>query len=299
MEPKLTFLAPEGEPDHVQLAILALHSDGAWLLASDPDGWRFPKIDVFTGETPRQAIARSFANIECSFICTFQCFYGTASVSCALYYAAVSAEDFSGTLTPFKLLPVQLAFPQASRALFQRAQWFLNGLRSRGELWDVYDAARRRTGALCRRGEPLPEGGYHLVVHAWLRTMDGFFLLTRRAPEKGYPLLWECTGGAARAGEDSITAVLREIREETGLTAQPECGTLLHTIQQEGHFLDLWCFQQNFSLDQVRLQPGETCGAQLVALPEVYRMYESGQLVPYDYFESFFPNYFPLKAKGS
>lgn len=37
-----------------------------------------------------------------------------------------------------------------------------------GEIWDVYDAARRRTGAAARRGEPLPPGGYHLVVHVCL-----------------------------------------------------------------------------------------------------------------------------------
>ena len=33
------------------------------------------------------------------------------------------------------------------------------------ELWDVYDINRNKTGKTAVRGEGLPEGGYHLVVH--------------------------------------------------------------------------------------------------------------------------------------
>ena len=92
------------------------------------------------------------------------------------------------------------------------------------ELWDVYDARRQKTGRLHRRGDPLAEGEYHLAVQAWLRREDGLFLLTRRDPSKGFPLLWECTGGSAAAGEDSRTAILREILEETGLAFSPAQG---------------------------------------------------------------------------
>ena len=35
------------------------------------------------------------------------------------------------------------------------------------EFWDIYDAERRLTGKLHRRGDTLPEGEYHLVVHIW------------------------------------------------------------------------------------------------------------------------------------
>lgn len=297
MEPELTFLPPEGEPEGVRRAVLALLSPDGWLLAPGADGWQFPALPVSPGQSASAAAARLLKGTVPAFVCAFRCRAGVEPFLGALLFARLPEGCAVPGTAAFPVLPEALSWPKATRALFQRAQWHLNAQHSRGEVWDVYDASRRRTGALCRRGEPLPPGGYHLVVHAWLRMPDGSFLLTRRAPGKGYALLWECTGGAAQAGEDSLAAVLREIREETGLEARPECGRLLHTIRQEGHLLDLWCFQQDFDLARVRLQPGETCGARTASLAEVYRMYTSGQLVPYDYFESFFPAFFPLEKE--
>ena len=71
-----------------------------------------------------------------------------------------------------------------------------------GEVWDVYDAARRRTGAAARRGEPLPPGGYHLVVHVCLFSPDGRMLIQKRSREKrSWAGLWDLSsGGCALAG---------------------------------------------------------------------------------------------------
>ena len=95
--------------------------------------------------------------------------------------------------------------------------WLNRGCNS-DEIWDVYDAQRQKTGKRHRRGEQLGEGEFHLVMHCWMRNSRGEYLLTRRCPEKSYGGRWESTGGSALAGEDSLTAVLREVKEETGLT---------------------------------------------------------------------------------
>ena len=72
------------------------------------------------------------------------------------------------------------------------------------EFWDIYDAERRLTGKRHRRGDPLLEGEYHLVVHIWVRNSTGAFLITKRADGKEpFPGKWECTGGSALAGERS------------------------------------------------------------------------------------------------
>lgn len=55
------------------------------------------------------------------------------------------------------------------------------------ELWDVYDEKRNLTGRLHRRGDPLPEGDYHLVVQVWMRNSRGEYLLTKRTPNKPHP----------------------------------------------------------------------------------------------------------------
>ena len=47
---------------------------------------------------------------------------------------------------------------------------------------------------------------------------DGKYLITRRVLTKAWaPGWWEVSGGAAQAGEASYDAVLREVKEETGM----------------------------------------------------------------------------------
>ena len=134
----------------------------------------------------------------------------------------------------------------------------------------------------------MPRGDYHLVVHVWLMNEKGEFLLTKRAPNKGFPGMWECTGGSALAGDDSLTAAIREAKEETGLTLNEECGKCLLNHGCADNFCDIWVFRQNFDLRDVVLQPGETVDAKVVDRNEIYRMYESGELVPFDYLDKLF-----------
>ena len=131
------------------------------------------------------------------------------------------------------------------------------------ELWDVYDADRCPTGRRHRRAEPMGEGEFHLVVYAWIRGGDGRYLLTKRSPNKGYPNMWECTGGSALAGDDSLTAALREVREETGLRLDPMRGRRVASHKVTGRFEDVWLFERDVALDELTLQEGETCGAML------------------------------------
>ena len=60
------------------------------------------------------------------------------------------------------------------------------------ELWDVYDINRNKTGKTAVRGEGLPEGGYHLVVHVCIIGSDGRMLIQQRQPFKhGFSNLWD------------------------------------------------------------------------------------------------------------
>lgn len=85
------------------------------------------------------------------------------------------------------------------------------------ELWDAYDREGRPLGFSVVRGEPMPEGVYHLVAEIYAVTRDGRVLVTQRHPDKPWGLHWEITGGSVVKGEDPVTGALRELREETGL----------------------------------------------------------------------------------
>ena len=120
------------------------------------------------------------------------------------------------------------------------------------EYWDVYDENRNKTGALHRRGDPFGPGERHMGVEIWTLDGQGRVLLTRRDLRKRFGGLWECPGGSAQAGEDSRTAVRRELREETGLDlgdAEPE---LLGTTVYEEEFVDTYAVRLPFALADVR-----------------------------------------------
>ena len=88
------------------------------------------------------------------------------------------------------------------------------------ELWDLYDKDRTPLHRTHPRGTPLPEGAYHVAVIVVVVNSKGQVLLTRRAPEKdACPGWWENTGGSVLAGETSLQAIQRELREETGAVA--------------------------------------------------------------------------------
>ena len=177
---------------------------------------------------------------------------------------------------------------EAHRAIFHQVQAWRNLQTSSDEMWDIYDETRRPTGMLHRRGDPMPHGMRHLAIHVWIRQPDGRYLLTQRAPNKGYPGMWECTGGSALAGDDSLHAALREAKEETGLTLKPENGRMLLQRTGEDYYLDVWLFDQQVRLEDMVLQEGEAVGKMFASPQTILHMRETGELVPFTYLEELF-----------
>ncbi len=158
------------------------------------------------------------------------------------------------------------------------------------EYWDILDENGNKTGQLHRRGDPMPQGVYHLVVHVWIMNSKGEFLLSKRSPEKDAPLLWEATGGSAVAGDDSLTAALREVREELGISLDPSKGERIRSGLRQGYYwvdwCDVWFFRHDCDISTITLQPGETCDAKWATIDEIERMVEDETFVPtFDYLQ--------------
>ena len=49
-------------------------------------------------------------------------------------------------------------------------------------------------------------------------------MISKRAPAKTAPGMWETTGGGAVAGESGLEAAVREVREELGIALRSESG---------------------------------------------------------------------------
>ena len=146
------------------------------------------------------------------------------------------------------------------------------------EFNDIYDKNRQLTGRVIRRGEPFRYGEFGLVVCVWVHDGKGKLLLTRRAPGKSFAGTWENSGGAARAGEDSLTAICRELREETGIRAGEEEFEFLCSTRDKCKFYDHYCLRRDVPIENIVLQPGETDDAKWVTFEEVHEMIRRGQI---------------------
>lgn len=145
------------------------------------------------------------------------------------------------------------------------------------ELNDIYDKDRGLTGRTHLRGTPWGKGEYGLVVCVWVYDGKGRVLMTRRAPQKSFPGTWENSGGAARAGETSLQAIVRELREETGICAAEEEFQLLATGRDRVCHYDFYCLRRSMDTPVI-LQPGETDDYRWVTYEEIHRMIRNKQI---------------------
>lgn len=144
------------------------------------------------------------------------------------------------------------------------------------EWCDIYDKDRNLTGKRRPRGGCRQKGEYGLVVCVWVHDGRGHLLLTKRAKGKSFAGTWENSGGAAQAGEDSRTAIRRELWEETGIRAQPEEFEFLNTSRDGSNFYDHYCLEKNVPLEQIRLQPGETDDVMWVTFQKMHELIQQG-----------------------
>jgi len=143
---------------------------------------------------------------------------------------------------------------------------------------DIYDEEGNRTGRVHRRGSAWKAGEFGLVVCVWVHDGKGKLLLTRRAPEKSFPGTWENSGGAAKSGETSRQAIVRELFEETGIRAEESEFELLGTGKDAHTFYDFYCLRREVPLEHIVLLPGETDGVKWVDFETVHGMIRDGEI---------------------
>ncbi len=283
----------------LKYAVIAARYENKWVLCRhrERDTWEIPGGHRETGETIEETARRELREetgaIEADVapVGVYSVVKDGVNSYGMLFFAKIAAmgelsdESEIGEVRLFEIIPEELTYPDIQPRLHDRVQGWLNFQTNADELWDVYDEDRNLTGRLQRRGDALEDGVYHLVVHVWTQNSRGEFLLTKRSPNKGFPNMWEVTGGSALAGDDSLTAAVREVKEETGVSLDPMQGRCVITYRRENYFCDVWLFRHEFDLNMVTLQEGETCGKMCADTETIRRLHREGIFVPYCYLE--------------
>ncbi len=158
------------------------------------------------------------------------------------------------------------------------------------ELWDAYDADRNLTGETLRRGDPVPEGRYHLVIHVCIFNKKNELLVQQRQPwKKGWPNMWDVSvGGSAVCGDDSRTAAMREVREELGISMDLTKMRPRFSINFPRGFDDFYLVEQEVDTDTLKLQEEEVRAARWVSREEALHMVDTGEMIPYFFLEQLF-----------
>ncbi|MCI6582246.1 MAG: NUDIX domain-containing protein [Oscillospiraceae bacterium] len=158
------------------------------------------------------------------------------------------------------------------------------------EYWDIYDSDKNKTGRTMKKNDwILKDGEYHLTVLGVIMRPDGRFLITQRVMTKAWaPGWWEVSGGAAMAGEESEEAVMREIKEETGLDVSNAEGGYVFTYHRENpgegdnYFVDVYRYVMDFDESDLNLQEAETLGYRLALPEEIKALADEGIFLHYD-----------------
>ncbi len=152
------------------------------------------------------------------------------------------------------------------------------------EIWGLFDRNRQKTDRTCFRGEQIPKGYYHTVIHVAVFSSQGDMLIQKRRPEKEvFPGLWDVTvGGSAVLWETGGEAAMRELGEEVGIRA-PELAELppVWTVSFSCGFDDYFILRKDVDPESLLLQEEEVEAVRYASRDEILSMIEDGAFIPY------------------
>ena len=98
---------------------------------------------------------------------------------------------------------------------------------------------------------------------------------------------WAATGGSAISGEDSLTAAVRELKEELGIHAEPDELIFARRLKRKNSFLDVWFVKVDVDINDLKLQKEEVSEVRWIGGNQLKYLVKQGRYHNYgrEYFE--------------
>jgi 8-oxo-dGTP pyrophosphatase MutT (NUDIX family) len=103
----------------------------------------------------------------------------------------------------------------------------------------------------------------------------------RNKPPEEFGGIWACTGGSATSGENSSTTAIREMEEEMGIDIAQKDLTLLNSLKESDHFVDIYISKWNGSIEDVTIDPDEVLDAKWISIADMKAMIADKTLYNY------------------
>lgn len=148
------------------------------------------------------------------------------------------------------------------------------------EIWDILAQDGKQTGNTIKKGEPIPEGFYHLGADVWIINSKNQILIQKRSPKKRQsPNVWAMTGGSVIRGETSLQTVERETQEELGIKLNRNDIQFIKHYKTGTVWLDTYFIRQDVDLQDIVMQEDEVCDVKWATYEEVEELFESNQFI--------------------
>ena len=149
------------------------------------------------------------------------------------------------------------------------------------EKWNLYDKHRNLLPDVHIRGQQIPYGMYHLVVHICVFNAEGKMLICQRTDDREvWPTYWDVSAaGSALLNETSAQAAQRETVEETGLLHDFNQEQIYFTIHGKDWFSDWYLIETDQK--EFQIQKEEVQDYRWASLSEIQHMKKEGTFIPY------------------
>lgn len=149
------------------------------------------------------------------------------------------------------------------------------------EVWDAYLANGQLAGTDLIRGEPIPNGYFHLVAHVLVRRQDNHFLLMQRAytKESNGGCFEASAQGSALKGENALQCAKRELKEETGIV-DGQWRRINQLIIGNSLIVCYLCDVSFENVMEIHLQEKETIAYRWLDEGEFKKFVNSAEMIP-------------------
>ena len=146
------------------------------------------------------------------------------------------------------------------------------------EYFDVLSKTRQPLNYTKSRDDQLDSNEYNQGSELWILN-NGKLLITKRSINKSHPGEWETPGGCSQKSETSIDTIIREAKEEIGISLDEIDFELIGTQLYKKQFVDVFKTNKIINTSNIVLQLDEVSEYKFVSTEEFIKMIQNNEIV--------------------